>query len=97
MNSLEKEKIKLETAKIHWSELQRFFAKGETIWVSNQLNLVDVAYQFSLDNKRQVQEWLSNKTVTPVPDDLALEWFNSNTKLWTVVVKPFILVQEVHS
>lgn len=93
MNSLEKEKIQLETAKISWSELQRFFAKGEAILVSTQLDLVEVAYQFSVDNKSKVQEWLSNQTVTPVPDELALQWFNSNAELWTVVVKPFVLVQ----
>ncbi len=95
MNSLEKEKIQLETAKIYWSELQRFFAKGEAIWISTQLDLIDAAYQFSVDNKSQVQEWLNNKTIAQVPDELALEWFNSNTQLWAVVIKPFVLVQEI--
>jgi hypothetical protein len=94
-DELEKEKIKLETAKIYWSELQRFFAKGEAIWVSSQLDLIDVAYYFSLDNKEKVQEWLNNKTIAQVPDELALEWFNSNTQLWAVVIKPFVLVQEI--
>jgi hypothetical protein len=95
VNSLEKEKIQLETAKIYWSELQRFFAKGEAIWISTQLDLIDAAYQFSVDNKSQVQEWLNNKTIAQVPDELALEWFNSNTQLWAVVIKPFVLVQEI--
>ena len=31
MNKFEKEKVNLETAKIYWSELQRFFAKGEAV------------------------------------------------------------------
>jgi hypothetical protein len=95
MNSLEKEKIQLETAKIYWSELQRFFAKGEAIWISTQLDLIDVAYHFYIDDKKQVQEWLNNKTIAQVPDELALEWFNSNTQLWAVVIKPFVLVQEI--
>lgn len=95
MNALEKEKIKLETAKIYWSELQRFFAKGEAIWISTQLDLIEVAYHFSIDDKNRVQEWLNEKTIAQVPDELALEWFNSNTQLWAVVVKPFVLVQEI--
>jgi hypothetical protein len=95
MNSLEKEKIQLETAKIYWSELQRFFAKGEAIWISTQLDLIDVAYHFYIDDKKQVQEWLNNKTIAQVPDELALGWFNSNTQLWAVVIKPFVLVQEI--
>lgn len=96
MNSLEKEKIQLETAKIYWSELQRFFAKGEAIWISTQLDLIEVAYHFFIDDKNKVQEWLNGKTIAKVPDELALEWFNSNTQLWTVVIKPFVLVQEIH-
>lgn len=78
MNSLKKEKIKLETAKIYWSELQRFFAKGEAILIPTQLDLVSIAYHFSIDDKKQVQEWL-----------------NSNTQLWAVVIKSFVLVQEI--
>jgi hypothetical protein len=95
MSALEKEKIQLETAKIYWSELQRFFAKGEAICISTQLDLIEVAYHFSIDDKNQVQEWLNNKTIAQVPDELALEWFNSNTQLWAVVIKPFVLVQEI--
>lgn len=96
MNALEREKIQLETAKIYWSELQRFFAKGEAIWISTQLDLIEVAYHFSIDDKAQVQIWLNEKTISQVPDELALEWFNSNTQLWAVVIKPFVLVQEIY-
>ena len=95
MSLLEKEKIQLETAKIYWTELQHFFTKGEAIWVSTQLDLIDVAYHFFIDNKEQVQTWLNQKTIAQVPDELALEWFNSNTQLWAVVIKPFVLVQEI--
>ncbi len=94
MNDLNKEKVNLETAKIHWSELQRFFAKGEAVWVSSDLDLVDVAYQFSIDNKAHVQEWLDNKQVALVSDEQALRWFETDVELWAVVVKPWILVQE---
>jgi hypothetical protein len=94
MNELEKEKVNLETAKIAWSDLQRFFAKGEVVWVSNELDLVEVSYQFSIDNKISVQNWLENQQIALVSDKQALCWFESNTELWAVVVKPWILVQE---
>ena len=42
MDELTKEKVNLETAKIHWKDLQRFFAKGEAVWVSSELDLVEV-------------------------------------------------------
>lgn len=94
MNEFEKAKVNLETAKIYWSELQRFFAKGEAVWVSNDLDLIEVAHQFSIDNKTQVQKWLENKRVALVSDEQALCWIENDAQLWAVVIKPWILVQE---
>lgn len=94
MNELERAKVNLETAKIYWTELQRFFAKGEAVWVSNELDFIDVAHQFSIDNKAQVAQWLENKQVALVSDEQALRWFESDAELWAVVIKPWILVQE---
>lgn len=94
MNELDKEKVNLETAKIAWTDLQRFFAKGEVIWVNRELDLVDVAHQFSLDNKMQVQQWLTTKQIALVSNKQALNWFETQRELWAVVVKPWILVQE---
>jgi hypothetical protein len=94
MNEFEKEKVNLETAKIHWKELQRFFAKGEAVWISSDLDLVEVGYQFSLDNKTMIQNWLENKQLALVADEQALRWFETDAELWAVVVKPWILVQE---
>lgn len=94
MNELEKEKVNLETAKIVWTDLQRFFAKGEVVWVSNELDLVEVSYQFSIDDKTSVQKWLEAQQIALVSDEKALRWFETNAELWAVVVKPWILVQE---
>lgn len=94
MNELEKEKVNLETAQIVWSDLQRFFAKGEVVWVSRELDLIDVSYQFSIDDKTSVQNWLDAKHVALVSDEQAMRWFETNAELWAVVVKPWILVQE---
>lgn len=94
MNELEKEKVNLETAKIVWSDLQRFFAKGEVVWVSSELDLIEVSYQFSIDNKENVQHWLEAQKIALVSDEQALRWFETNAELWAVVVKPWILVQE---
>lgn len=94
MNELEKEKVHLETAKIAWTDLQRFFAKGEVVWVSGELDLVEVAHQFSLDSKAHVKNWLENQQIALVSDTQALNWFETNAELWAVVVKPWILIQE---
>lgn len=91
---LEKTKVNLETSQIPWLELQRFFAAGLAIAVDNSLDLVEVAYQFSNDNKPLVEDWLNNNQLGPVSDLQAKEWFTNKTDVWAVVVKPWILVQE---
>jgi hypothetical protein len=89
-----REKVNLETSKIAWKELQRFFASGSAVFVASSLDLVDVAYQISIDNKNLVEQWLQDNLVGLVSDQQALKWLESNTEVWAVVVKPWILVQE---
>ncbi|MCX7093374.1 MAG: DUF2288 domain-containing protein [Methylobacter sp.] len=89
-----KEKVNLETSQIAWKELQRFFAAGTAVFVASDLDLVDVAYQFSVDNKDQVALWLQHNQVALVSDRQALEWFDADADVWAVVVKPWVLVQE---
>ncbi|MEQ1531074.1 MAG: DUF2288 domain-containing protein [Methylococcaceae bacterium] len=91
---LTKEKVNLETSQIAWKELQRFFASGSAVFVSPELDLVDVAYQFSIDNKELVADWLQNRQIGLVTDDQAITWFEQDAAVWAVVVKPWILVQE---
>ncbi len=91
---MSKKEINLETSQIPWHELQRFFASGLAISVDSSIDLVDAAYQFSLDNKAQVEQWMTEKKIAPVSDQQALQWFENDTSVWAVVIKPWILVQE---
>jgi len=92
--ALEKAKVNLETSLIAWTELQRFFAAGMAISVDQTLDLVDVAYQFSIDNKSLVEKWLQSNQIGPVSDQQAKTWFENQAEVWAVVVKPWILVQD---
>ena len=88
-------KVNLETSRIAWKELQRFFASGAAVAVSADLDLVDVAFQFSRDNKAQVERWLLTKKVGKVSDEQAKAWLGADTTMWAVVVSPWVLVQAV--
>ncbi|OAI00389.1 hypothetical protein A1353_01450 [Methylomonas methanica] len=90
---LEKAKVNLETSSIPWVELQRFFAAGLAISVAADLDLVEVAYQFSRDNKTQVAQWLDAGQIGHVSDRQAGEWIEANSSVWAVVVRPWVLVQ----
>ena len=83
-----------QTARIHWHELQTYYARGSVIHVGEQLNLVEVAVQLGMDNTEQFQQWIDGGDIAPVPEDQALSWYDSNPLLWTVVAAPWVLVQQ---
>jgi hypothetical protein len=87
-------KINQETSRIAWKELQRFYASGATILVSSELDLVEVAFQISEDNKLQVAQWLSMGKIGKVTDAQALAWYEADAEVWAVVVSPYVLIQE---
>lgn len=87
-------KLNSETAKMAWSELQRFFAAGKTLYVAPDLDLIDVAFAFQQDDTGQVGDWLQQEKVSPVSDTQARGWLDQNCSLWAVVVKPWVLVQD---
>lgn len=87
-------KLNLETARINWQDLQRFFAMGNTISVSAELDLVEVGVRFSEDDKSAVGRWLEQGVVAPVSDRQARDWLAQNAGLWCLVVRPWVLVQD---
>ena len=91
---LKRAKINSETAKIPWSELQRFFAAGKVMWIESGLDLVDVAYALEQDEIEQVEQWTEASQLAPVSDEQARLWVSADASLWAVVIKPWVLVQE---
>ncbi|HJV53698.1 MAG TPA: DUF2288 domain-containing protein [Noviherbaspirillum sp.] len=87
-------KLNGETARFQWKELQRFFAAGTVIAVSSELDLVDVAVRIANDDKDAVAQWMDEGRVGRVSDEQASAWQQADAALWTVVVKPWILVQQ---
>ncbi len=92
---LTRAKLVTETAKIPWRELQRFFAGGTVIFVSADIDLVEAAYQVSQDNAERVKAWQAQGLLGHVADAQALEWYSSDALVWSVVVRPWVLVQPV--
>jgi hypothetical protein len=88
-------KINRETSKLAWPELLPFFAKGMAIYVSHKMDLVNVAYELSMDNKTQLEKWMADGLVANVSDEQASAWHESNVIVWAVVIKPWVLVQPI--
>ena len=86
-------RLNLETGRIAWRDLQRFFAAGQTLSVASELDLVDVAFAIARDAATEVGAWTRSGLLAPVSDAQARAWFAAESELWSVVVKPWVLVQ----
>jgi hypothetical protein len=86
--------LNLETSRIAWKELLRFFAAGTVIAVDEALDLVEVAVEIANDNAAQIKQWMSQEKIGKVSDEQAKTWLETDATLWAVVVRPWILVQQ---
>lgn len=86
-------KLNQETARIAWSELQRFFARGQTVAVAGDLDLLEVAAAFAEDRADLLRQWRVDGRVDSVSDAQARDWLDADQQVWTVVVAPWVLVQ----
>lgn len=83
-----------ETSKLPWSELEKHFARGVVIKVEKGLDILDVAIVIARDDKDSLKTWLDDKKVMAAEIEDAKKWHDASASLWSVVVAPFILVQE---
>jgi hypothetical protein len=86
-----------ETARIAWSELEPFFARGKLLRVVGELDLVSVAEAVATDEAQQVAGWVASGMVELLPVETAADYVARDPELWAVVVAPWVLVQERHT
>lgn len=87
-------KLNLETARLHWPELERHFARGVVIRVASGMDLLEVALGVAENRTGQVQEWLANGSISRADMPDAEDWHSRQPTFWAVVVAPWVLVQE---
>ena len=69
-----RDKINSETARLPWAELERHFAQGSVIFVSPDLDLIDVAVRISHDDKDSIARWMADGKIGKVTDEQAQAW-----------------------
>ena len=92
-----RDRFNRETSKMYWDELQRHYARGDVIGVAGNIDLIDVALQFARDNNTAVEQWIASESIFKVNDQQSVQWLENKTCHWTVVVAPWVLVQDVDS
>ena len=91
------DRLNRETARLRWHELLPHFASGNVVAVDASLDLIDVAVHVSLDEAGQIKQWMDAGLFGRASDAQASMWMNDDPALWTVIVKPWILVQPAKS
>lgn len=87
-------KLNGETARIGWGEMQRHHARGVVLRVAGELDLVGVAVAMAQDDGAAVSRWMQAGQLGKVSDEQARDWLARDPDLWSVVVAPWVLVQE---
>lgn len=90
-----RQKVNLETGQLSWAELARYFARGHVVVVDPALDLVEVAVQICADNAVQIEAWRLAGQLHRALDDDARRWDAANSRFWSCVVAPWVLVQEI--
>lgn len=88
-----KESLNLQTARITWPELERFFARGRVLDVSDKLDLLTVACALIEDDMTKFTVWTESKQVQHLQDETAKQWAEDDSNLWAVVIAPWVVVQ----
>lgn len=86
-----------QTARIPFSELQRYFAAGKLLCVAPGLDLIELAVALAKDDAALVKGQLASGGLAPAQDADAARWLDAGQSLWAVVVDPWVLVQEDNS
>lgn len=86
-------RLNRETARLQWHELLPHFASGSVVAVDPTLDLIDVAVKISQDDTATISNWMTHGLLGKIDDQHAARWVESDPVLWTVIVKPWILVQ----
>lgn len=90
-----KTRLNLETGKLTWPELQTFFARGIVILVGPELDLLFTAEQLANDNAALIEQLIARGDIVRANDDHARKWLETDPVFWSVVVSPWVLIQEI--
>lgn len=84
-----------ETSKLPWVDLEKHFARGVIFKVAKGTDILDVAIVMSRDDKDTLEKMINEKKVQGAEIEDAKKWHELSASLWTVVIAPWVLVQEI--
>ena len=87
----EKTEISIKDLKVHQK-------RRALVLVSETLDIAEVAALVALDDKKSIENWLSNNLIKNVEDDQFEKMMHSNDKIFSfIIVQPFVLIQSLRN
>ncbi len=87
------ESLKKTLDEAEWAWLAPHAKRGVLVWVSAQLDLLEVGVALAQDNKAKVQEWLQKGLLTKhSPGDTETQDPSPEERFMCLIVEPFVLV-----
>ena len=74
------DKLNLETARIHWEELQAHFARGAAVFVDNSLDLIDTARLMADNNSHEIGKLMAEGKFGLVTEQQARQFLVHNNQ-----------------
>ncbi len=87
--------LNAQTGRIGWPELQRQFARGLLLYVTPDMDLVEVAASVVENDDAGVKTWLRQGKLSRVSTVQASTWHVDGAEFWAVVAAPWVLIQEI--
>ena len=88
-------KLNTQTGKVSWPDIQRHFARGVVLVVGCQADLLNIAADIIRDNHAAVEDFLANEDLKKASIEDARSWQENDPLFWSVVVAPWLLIQEI--
>ncbi|MEM6502515.1 MAG: DUF2288 domain-containing protein [Cyanobacteria bacterium P01_C01_bin.89] len=78
-----------------WEWLEPHAKRDAIIWVSEEIELVDVGVAIASDNTTQVQRWIDEEVIRK-PNATQLGQWNedSSVRFHSLIVAPFVLIKD---
>lgn len=86
-------RLNLQTARISWPEIERFFARGRVLKTSPELDLIEVAVALAEDDTEKFGHWTKTGQVQHLNNATAKQWVKNDADLWAVVIAPWVIAQ----
>ncbi|MEA5510904.1 DUF2288 domain-containing protein [Crocosphaera sp. UHCC 0190] len=85
-----------DLANVNWNDIKPHAQRDAVIVVNENLDLLEVGVAIAKDDKISVEHWITEQLINKPSNQQLSDWNVEPSKLFkTLIVQPFVLVQEI--